>query len=140
MTLERTQPKKKSAKKTVEVPNEDPPAYYSNINLTQTDAKASKSSFLVQVGQVDNLYKTRKPSQAPKRPLTLDIRGLSSNEALAKLDANLIKWIDIAMEGSYPWVIPVVIVCGKGKILSDTVEKWIKSNDNVANAPKKYLG
>lgn len=41
------------------------------------------------------------------------------------------------MKGEYPWVITVDIICGGGnQILSETVETWIKSKTNVANAPK----
>jgi DNA-nicking Smr family endonuclease len=67
----------------------------------------------------------------------IDLHGCNQIEALDKLNQSLPQWEKYAMEGSYPFVAPVVIVCGGGnQILSDTVSQWIKEN-NVSNAPKK---
>ena len=108
--------------------------------------KAGKSTFTIQVGEVEHLYKITKPSslrkfgrQAPQTT-TVDLHGFTRSEAMAKLDAGLLEWNDIAMEGSYPWVIPVTIICGGGnQILSEAVGNWIKQNNNVANAPKNIF-
>ena len=49
----------------------------------------------------------------------------------------LVDWVDTAMKGGHPLVIPVDIICGGGsQILAVTVEKCIKENKSVANAPK----
>jgi DNA-nicking Smr family endonuclease len=103
--------------------------------------KAGKVFFNVNVGQVENLYKTSKTGVSSHRfRLSVDLHGYSKDEAVAKLDDCLPEWRDTAMRGEYPWVIPVEIVCGGGsQILSETVERWIKENDGVANAPKNNL-
>jgi len=105
--------------------------------------KAGKPYFIVQVGEVQNLYKTTKPSSVlssqhnPHSVSSLDLHGYTREEALIKLDESLKVWVDTAMKGSYPFVIPAMIVCGCGsQVLSETVEKWIKSTRNVCNAPK----
>ena len=68
---------------------------------------------------------------------TLDLHGCTKAEAISKMDESLKVWVDTAMQGSYPFVQPAVIVCGCGnQILSETVQQWIKSNDKVSNAPK----
>lgn len=101
--------------------------------------KAGKSSFSVQVGEIQNLYKTtNKPPQNVSRhnaTALLDMHGYTREEALLKLDESLPIWVDSAMRGSYPFVMPVRIVCGGGhQILSETVEKWIRDHAQVANA------
>ena len=69
--------------------------------------------------------------------IMIDLHGLTAEEAVYRLDKHLPSWIEIAMKGTYPFVIPVKIVCGGGsQILAEVVENWIKQNDNVANAPK----
>ena len=105
--------------------------------------KAGKSSFHVQVGEVQNLYKTtHKPSSRTKRGwrgavASLDLHGLTREEALRELDAHLPTWVDAAMRGSYPFVMPVTIVCGGGaQVLAGTVEQWIRERSHVANAIK----
>jgi len=50
--------------------------------------------------------------------------------------------MDIAMEGSSPFVITDVIVCGCGTqvlSVSETVQGWIKSTSQVCNAPKNHF-
>ena len=108
--------------------------------------KAGKTSFVVKVGEVDNLYKTSKPSVRRNHALSashsivLDLHGFTKDQALAKLDDCLPEWTDIAMQGCYPFVQPVVIVCGGGnQVLSESVEHWIRQNDRVSNAPKNLL-
>jgi len=104
--------------------------------------KVGKPSYDVQVGNVKNLYRTSKTSQNnPSRVVSmLDLHGCTKEEALLQLDKSLETWIDDAMQGSYPFVIPAKIVCGCGnQILSETVEKWIRENAQVANAPKNSI-
>jgi len=108
--------------------------------------KAGKTQFIVNVGETSNLYnKSTKPSSVgsgrKQDDIMIDLHGFTAKEALNKLDESLPSWIDTAMKGAYPFVIPVKIVCGGGsQILAEVVEKWIKQNDNVANAPKKPFG
>jgi hypothetical protein len=69
------------------------------------------------------------------------LHGYTREQALVKLDENLKIWVDTAMKGAYPFVIVVHIICGCGNLLiSETVQKWIKSREKVRNAPKNaYL-
>ena len=111
-----------------------------NPNTFGLGGKAGKSSYTVNVGQVDSLYKSSKRnsvnSKASKQRICFDLHGCTQDQAGERLDEALIDWVDTAMKGQYPWVIPVDIVCGGGnQILSETVETWIKSKTNVANAP-----
>ena len=138
MNLERMQPKSKTERaKSISVPQSIaiPPT-------AQIAGKAGKSYVLVQVGEVTNLYKTSKPSanrnrQPTRKVIIIDLHGLTKVDALARLDTSLPKWVDIAMKGEYPWVIPVNIICGGGKqILAEAVTSWIQKNTQVANAPK----
>jgi hypothetical protein len=70
----------------------------------------------------------------------LDLHGLTREEALVKLEESLKVWVDTALKGSYPFVIPAMIVCGGGnQILSEIVQKWIKSKNNICNAPKNSI-
>ena len=142
MHLEGTAPKerKKASKSTlVPKPINNPPT-------GGLGGKAGKSHFLIRVGDVENLYKTSKPKNTvhsskkfPDEMNTIDIHGCTKDEALLKLDERLPKWVDTAMKGEYPWVIPVKIVCGGGsQILSEVVETWIRQNEEVSNAPKNY--
>jgi len=140
LSLERQAPKKKrtSKKKNKAKGNIEAQMVLPNSGV---GGKAGKAQFVVQVGEVENLYKTAK--MVPQKGLPcnahtiLDLHSYMRDEALAKLDENLVEWVDIAMRGSYPFVIPVRIVCGcGGQILSETVEKWIRRNAQVANCPK----
>ena len=122
-----------------------------SISTPQTDnleGKAGKSHFNVRVGEVENLYKTTKPSKITTVTKTrcvddrisIDLHGCTKDEALRKLDECLPQWIDMAMKSNYPFVVSVTIVCGKGsQVLSEVVETWIKKNKKVANAPKSGL-
>jgi len=110
-----------------------------NPSTVGIGGKAGRTSFAVNVGRVENLYKTSKRGRAHHRPpqAQIDLHGCTQEEALDKLGASLRTWVDTAMHGSYPWVIPAVIICGGGnQILSETVETWIKQTKSVANAPK----
>ena len=107
--------------------------------------KAGKKSFTVNVGQVENLYisSKRKPTHHrsfhSSKSYSIDLHGCSRDEAIVRLDNTLIGWVETAMKGDYPWVIPATIVCGGGnQILSETVETWIKEKRNVANAPRGH--
>lgn len=114
-----------------------------NPSLIGTAGKAGRVSFVVNVGRVENLYKTSKRrgrrSGGAKKPsmAIIDLHGCTKTDALARLGTSLKEWLNTAMVGSYPWVIPATIVCGAGnQILSEVVEQWIKETKNVANAPK----
>jgi hypothetical protein len=108
--------------------------------------KAGRSNFIVQVGEVQNLYKTTKSSALASSHLSqssipaLDLHGCTREEAIARLNESLEEWVDIAMKGYDPFVITAVIVCGCGtQILSETVQGWIKSTRQVRNAPKNHF-
>lgn len=143
LVIERSQPKFKS--KRPHTPNNEPslPFLVNNPSKEGLGGKAGKSYYAVQVGEVQNLYKTTKPSaivshfSSPSKLLKLDLHGCTRLEALMKLDESLKIWVDIAMQGLYPFVQQAVIVCGCGnQMLSETVQEWIRSNDKVSNAPK----
>ena len=138
LNLERTKPKQKriQSKTTDAVEVVDNP-----LGDDQLGGKAGKTQFIIQVGEVSNLYKTTKPSSADRSrrqdDVMIDLHGLTAEEAVYRLDKSLPSWIETAMKGTYPFVIPVKIVCGGGsQILAEVVENWIKQNDHVANAPK----
>ena len=107
--------------------------------------KAGKAYFVVQVGEVQNLYKTTKsaltsPLHGQSGLPTLDLHGCTRVEAIVKLNESLEVWVDIAMRGYDPFVITAVIVCGcVSQVLSETVQEWIKSTIQVRNAPKNHL-
>jgi hypothetical protein len=115
--------------------------------LTRSDVggKAGRHHFVVQVSEVQNLYKTTKSSalashQSQSSIPTLDLHGCTREEAIARLNESLEEWVDTAMKGLYPFVITAVIVCGCGsQVLSETVKGWIKSTSQVRNAPKNHL-
>lgn len=134
LNLERTLPKERSFERKASPSAQQP---VNNPNMSGIAGKAGKSSYIIHVGEVENLYKSSKKAQAsvPKAQ-TIDLHGCTQIEAVDKLNEHLPQWEKLAMEGSYPWVAPVVIICGGGnQVLSDTVKKWIKEN-NVSNAPK----
>lgn len=135
LSLERTQPKEKSLKRRAPASVSQP---VNNPNLDGMMGKAGKSSYPILVGEVNNLYKSSKKSQvnAPRSKF-IDLHGFSQLEALEKLNESLPQWERYAMEGNYPFVAPVVIVCGGGnQILSETVKQWIDEHHSVANAPR----
>jgi len=109
-----------------------------NPNGDGTGGKAGVPFYAVHVGAAENLYNTKKYSLQGQKSISIDLHGLTKEQALIDLDAKLPEWIDSAMRGAYPFIIPVVIICGGGnQILSETVDQWIKCNENVAKAPKK---
>lgn len=138
LSMERTPPKhRRSSQKTSEakvVPIWNPP-------VTGVGGKGGKTHFIVQVGEPCNLYRTTKRPTRPlqkEKPIVADLHGLTKEEALRKLDSSLPQWTDIAMKGSYPFVVSVKIVCGGGnQVLSEVVGNWVQLNSHVANAPKK---
>ena len=126
--------------------------------------KAGRANYHIHVGAVENLYTTRSLSCGSihgSNMVTVDLHGMTSNEALLYLDERLGEWIDVAMRGEYPSVLPgngpfqlfglanlcdpnvlislpVNIISGCGnQILSEVVQSWIRCNKNVSNAPKK---
>jgi uncharacterized protein YidB (DUF937 family) len=65
---------------------------------------------------VSNLYKSVKSVTEAEGTLTLktislDLHGMSKDEAEQALTKSLPKWIKLAMKGGDPWVIPVDIIC-----------------------------
>jgi hypothetical protein len=116
-----------------------------NPSMTGLGGKAGKTSFSVNVGRVENLYKTSKRDRLTNASRAsciakIDLHGCSQMEALERLNEWEGTTMDTAMKGEYPFVIPAVIVCGGGtQILSEVVENWIKEKRNVANAPKCSL-
>jgi DNA-nicking Smr family endonuclease len=103
--------------------------------------KAGKTHFVLNVGDVNNLYKSSKSNHhVSSTPSTLDLHGCSQAEAISKLNAGLENWNNRAMTGSYPFIHTVSIICGAGgQVLSEVVEKWIKEKPNVCNAPKMKM-
>ena len=137
LTIHKPAPK---ARKSKSKKKKQPPLT-SIMNLPTTDClggKAGKISYPVLVGEVISLYKTAKPNnksaKSGRYPIVLDLHGLSKDEALKKLDECLPVWVETAMSGESPWVLPVDIICGGGsQILSEAVKDWIRSNRQVAN-------
>lgn len=117
-----------------------------NPNNCGLGGKAGRTSFAINVGQIENLHISFKRNSIHSRASistrssVIDLHGCNRDEAIERLDSSLISWMDDAMRGEYPWVIPATIICGAGnQILSETVEGWIKGNNNVANAPRGSL-
>ena len=114
-------------------------------SMTGIGGKAGRMSFAVNVGKVENLYKTSKKDKLTNavrnsRLITIDLHGCTQEEALERLNEWEGSTMDTAMKGEYPFVVQAVIVCGGGaQILSEVVENWIKEKKNVANAPKCSL-
>ena len=137
LNIKRNKPKEKS--KEVAKLHETKQPDDSDAIMAELGSKAGRSSFVVNVGEVTNLYKTSKYfKHKPIQPtIILDLHGHSTEHALAILNENLSSWIAKAMGGAYPFVIQVEIVCGKGnQVLSEVVERWIKCQKQVANAPQ----
>ena len=136
LSIKRTKPKVKSK---VAKSHEPKLPEDSNAITVELGSKAGRSLFVVNVGEVTNLYKTSKYyKHNPLQPtIILDLHGHSTEQALAVLNENLSIWIAKAMDGAYPFVIQVEIVCGKGnQVLSEVVERWIQCQKQVANAPQ----
>ncbi|KAL7457470.1 hypothetical protein ACHAWC_009007 [Mediolabrus comicus] len=140
LTLERTRPKEIRDTKLDSNDKEN----INNFSCTnESAAKAGKVVFPIVVGQESNLYKSfkssyRRNSQSFKA-ISLDLHGMSKDEAEQALKKSLLKWIKLAMNGGDPWVIPVDIICGGGnQILREVVDDWIKRENQVGNRPKNY--
>jgi DNA-nicking Smr family endonuclease len=140
LTLERTRPKERRGLKVASNDKEN----VSNFSCTnEVSAKAGKVVFPIVVGQETNLYKSFKPSHRrnsqPPKVISLDLHGMSKDEAEQALKKSLPRWIKLAMKGGDPWVIPVDIICGGGnQILREAVAAWIKRENQVGNRPKNY--
>ena len=131
-----TPPKIKMTRKKLPVGSTTLP-FVDNPCSDSIGGKAGVPFYSVHVGEADNLYKVTKPLRSRGPALSIDLHGLTRDEAMKELGEVLPKWVDVAQRGEYPWVIPAVIICGGGnQILSEAVDQWIKSNENVAKAPK----
>jgi hypothetical protein len=140
LCIQRTDPKSKSRSKAKSIDRAPLKSISCNVGSIGLGSKAGKGSFVVNVGEVDNLYRTSKHcKQYPTKPtITLDLHHHTKKQAVTALNQYLPSWIDTAMNGVHPYVIQVEIVCGKGsQVLSEVVEQWIKCQRQVAKAPKK---
>jgi len=143
LSLDRQEPKNRRASTKTKLTEESAPVC--NPNTNDLGGKAGKTAYAVNVGRVENLYISSKrihssSRSSMSRSSIIDLHGCDRGEAIQRLDSSLNDWMDMAMTGEYPFVIPAVIVCGGGnQILSETVETWIKGNKNVANAPRGHL-
>ena len=101
--------------------------------------KAGKTSYPILVGEGINLYKTSK-SLSRAAVTVIDLHGYTKDEAVQKLDESLPIWIATAMRECQDLLMPVDIVCGGGsQVLSEVVQNWIRSKQNVANRPKGFV-
>jgi hypothetical protein len=144
LVIQRSQPKMRSKFCNSKSVTPLPRSFVNNPCTQDLGGKAGKSHFVINVGEVENLYKTTKlsvqSSHSHCSTSTLDLHGCTRDEALLKLGQSLNGWIDVAMQGCYPFMMQAVIVCGCGnQILRETVQEWIKSSSNVSNAPKRRL-
>eukprot|EP00581_Thalassiosira_minuscula_P014565 CAMPEP_0183714258 /NCGR_PEP_ID=MMETSP0737-20130205/8841_1 /TAXON_ID=385413 /ORGANISM="Thalassiosira miniscula, Strain CCMP1093" /LENGTH=553 /DNA_ID=CAMNT_0025943165 /DNA_START=354 /DNA_END=2015 /DNA_ORIENTATION=+ len=133
-------PKNKSlSRNRKKIPVALPPMPLANPNLEGTGGKAGVPFYAVHVGASENLYNTKNCALLSRqKPISIDLHGYTKEDALKELDSKLPEWYNTAMGGSHPFMISVVIICGGGnQILSEAVDQWIKSNENVAKAPKK---
>jgi DNA-nicking Smr family endonuclease len=135
LNLLKQQPKTKTSMKKLKQDS-----HFSSFNPMSEGlgGKAGKTRFVVNVGEVANLYKSSKTLDAGSSAASfIDLHGCTQEEAVSMLNAGLKKWNERAMLGSYPFIHPVSIICGAGgQVLSETVEKWIGQQPNVANVPK----
>ena len=108
-------------------------------SLTTSGTKAGKTVYLILVGLESNLYSSSKVSRE-RKAISLDLHGLTKKGALSTLKENLPRWVDTAMKGEHPWVIPVNVICGGGsQELSEVVAAWIRREKQVANRPKSFM-
>jgi hypothetical protein len=139
LNLFKQQPKTKVQTKTL---SQICPCSKSNPTSEGVGGKAGKTHFVVNVGEVSNLYKSSKSIHNVSSPSSsiIDLHGCSRAEAIFRLNAGLDNWNKQAMTGSYPFIHSVSIICGAGsQILSEVVEKWIAEKPNVCNAPKAKI-
>lgn len=104
----------------------------------QQGGKAGTPFYPVHIGSPDNLYNTSTAKAlARQRALSIDLHGFTRDEAINELETSLPQWYATAMGGEYPFVIKVTIICGGGnQILSEAVDRWIKTKDVVSKAPR----
>jgi len=137
LTIKKSAPKvrrPKSARKKIE----PAPASLSLPADDSLGGKAGKIAYSILVGEGSNLYNTSK--SLSRGTIIIDLHGYSRDEALIKLDESLPVWVNSAMRGEYPWIIPVDIICGGGnQFLSEVVHNWIRANHQVANRPKGFV-
>lgn len=109
-----------------------------NDTNIQQGGKAGTPFYPVHVGSPENLYSTNTvKALARQRALSIDLHGFTRDEAINELETSLPQWYATAMEGEYPFVIKVTIICGGGnQILSEAVDRWIKTKDVVSKAPR----
>lgn len=139
LTLERTRPKVRRGT----ILDSNDKENNRNFSCTNEASSAGKTLFPIVVGEQSNLYKSFKSSHRSNsqrfKTISLDLHGLSKDEAEQALKKSLPNWINLAMNGGDPWVIPVDIVCGGGnQILREVVDTWIKRENQVGNRPKNY--
>lgn len=105
LSLHRTPPKKKTPSKAVA----DKENSHNSFALAKstTTAMAGKTAYTVLVsGEVSNIFKTSKKRRklCPQTDLvTLDLHGMSKQQALELLDESLPGWVDLAMKGDHPF-------------------------------------
>eukprot|EP00956_Cyclotella_meneghiniana_P005117 scaffold6369_cov73-Cyclotella_meneghiniana.AAC.3 len=138
LSLKRTQPKDKAkTSKKARANHKQIECLPSSVGI---GSKAGRGSFVVNVGEANNLYKTSKQSKLIRSnpSASLDLHKLTKEQALAALNDSLPTWIETANSGMYPFVIQIRIICGKGsQALSEVVMQWIDSQQQVAHAPKQ---
>ena len=107
--------------------------------MKTSGSKAGKTVYPILVGLESNLYSSSKVSRNMKA-ISLDLHGFSKKQALKTSKKNLPRWVDTAMKGEHPWVIPVNVICGDGsQELSEVVAAWIHREKQVANRPKSFM-
>jgi len=137
INLECTPPKAKKAsrRKSLRAELRPTPA----VPHIEEGGKAGVPFYPVHVGPPDNLHHTRHVfAPANRIPVSVDLHGLSREQAISELDTRLPVWYKSAMRSEYPFVLKVTIVCGGGnQILSEAVDQWIKMKDTVSKAPQR---
>ena len=143
LSLHRTPPKTKKAYSKASMEKEN---LRNNMSFVEhSAAKAGKAAYPVLVsGEVFNIFKTskqrRKKLSSRSDKIILDLHGMTKQHVLELLEKSLPNWIDQAMKGDHPYVLPVDIICGGGsQLLSEVVANWIRNKPQVANRPKGYL-
>ena len=135
LNLQRQLPKQKKGVKVISHDDKENIDNFAN----PPGAKAGKTVYPILVGLESNLYSSSKVSRN-RKAISLDLHGLSKKQTLKTLQENLPRWVDTAMKGEHPWVIPVNVICGGGsQELSEVVSTWIRRESQVANRPKSLM-
>ena len=101
-------------------------SHTNNPSSGDMDGKAGVPFYAVHIGDPESLYNTSILAQIQNQnSLSILLHGLTKSEAIHELHAKLPTWIDIVMRGAYPWVIPVVIICGGGQPNTKWGGKWM---------------